>query len=131
MSGEQQKLKEECAICKCEMTDEKTTSCGHSFCKECIKTWCNNHNSCPLCRKDILNEIIPKQERIEMRRRQRRQRVAASRELPRNFPISREQILSMISESEAERLLTNYDNLSAVTLQILEDNVAFLRNFNI
>lgn len=49
---------EECPICMCEMSNKKTTSCGHSFCKSCITKWCENNNECPLCRKDIKNEII-------------------------------------------------------------------------
>jgi len=52
----------------CEITNKKTTSCGHSFCKECITTWCRDNNSCPMCRKNILQEIIPWRQRRQRRR---------------------------------------------------------------
>jgi hypothetical protein len=49
----------ECPICMCEIKNKITTKCGHSFCETCIKTWCKNHSTCPLCRGDIQNEICP------------------------------------------------------------------------
>lgn len=34
--------------------DTRTIRCGHTFCEPCITNWINqDHNTCPLCRKDI------------------------------------------------------------------------------
>lgn len=55
---EQEDEDTECSICMCEIEDKVTTSCNHAFCKECIQTWCHNHSDCPMCRKNIKNEII-------------------------------------------------------------------------
>jgi len=55
---QQMKEEDECPICCEEITDKKTTSCGHSFCRGCIRQWCNNKNNCPLCRQNLSNEII-------------------------------------------------------------------------
>ena len=50
----------ECPICGDEMVKGrtvKTASCGHTFHKECMLTWCNNRKgagvapTCPLCRE--------------------------------------------------------------------------------
>ena len=36
-------------------TDIKTLECNHKFHTECIDTWLENHNTCPLCRKEVKN----------------------------------------------------------------------------
>jgi hypothetical protein len=42
--------------------DTRTIRCGHSFCEPCITNWINqDHNTCPLCRKDI--EVDTREER--------------------------------------------------------------------
>lgn len=42
--------------------DTRTIRCGHSFCEPCITNWINQeHNTCPLCRKDI--EVDTQEER--------------------------------------------------------------------
>lgn len=30
--------------------------CNHDFCEDCISKWCNKKNSCPMCRKEIINK---------------------------------------------------------------------------
>ena len=44
-------------ICNICLEDTKTlyvTPCRHSFCKECILPWLENHNdTCPICRKTV------------------------------------------------------------------------------
>lgn len=50
-------MQEECLICMCEIKNKITTSCGHSYCKDCITSWCSENDSCPLCRKEIKKEI--------------------------------------------------------------------------
>jgi len=50
-------MSEDCIICMCEMEHKITTSCGHSFCKDCITNWCQENENCPLCRKNIKIEI--------------------------------------------------------------------------
>jgi SNF2 family DNA or RNA helicase len=54
---QQQIINEDCPICLCKINKNITTSCGHSFCEECIKRWGQNHNNCPICRKNIRHEI--------------------------------------------------------------------------
>ena len=42
----------ECSICLelINKKDRQTMVCGHKFHKNCIKTWINIKNICPLCR---------------------------------------------------------------------------------
>ena len=39
----------ECVICLTKYSDV-ITNCGHKFCFDCIKSWCNKNFSCPTCR---------------------------------------------------------------------------------
>ena len=46
----------ECTIC---LESEGTmipTVCGHSFHTNCLMEWLNNHNSCPVCRHNLVTE---------------------------------------------------------------------------
>ena len=65
----QKHIIEKCPICMDKIKKKITTSCNHSFCKTCIKTWCKQNNNCPLCRKNLQNEIIKFRERRRIRRR--------------------------------------------------------------
>ena len=89
-----------CAICLNQMTDDTRTvveECYHSFCRECIATWCDRQASgdkaaaadaapgCPLCREPIvalLHEIRGDDEYLRSRPddiRQAAERAAAAR----------------------------------------------------
>lgn len=53
-------LNETCAICLDKMSKEqienmsvKSLNCGHSFHKECIKSWIDKKIACPICRQQI------------------------------------------------------------------------------
>lgn len=35
-------------------------NCTHSFCYECILSWCRVKNSCPLCKKVIMKLLLIK-----------------------------------------------------------------------
>lgn len=56
-----------CAVCLCQLQDYSVSEggnsnklvrslpgCYHSFHADCIGAWLNSHNSCPLCRNQIL-----------------------------------------------------------------------------
>lgn len=45
---------ETCPICLQDNKGMIKTDCDHVFCKECIKKWLDNNNSCPCCRKDLI-----------------------------------------------------------------------------
>ena len=48
-------IDEDCSICLETMKDNGhlgVLSCGHKFHARCIKTWTNEHNTCPLCRRE-------------------------------------------------------------------------------
>ena len=51
------KNEEKCVICLCELYDEYMIPCGHLFHSKCILKWMKRHNSCPICRKDILTNV--------------------------------------------------------------------------
>jgi hypothetical protein len=56
----------ECSICLDNECIKKIgiIKCGHIFHRECIRTWCEDKKSCPLCRKYTLSfsiESIPRQ----------------------------------------------------------------------
>ena len=43
-----------CHICYEECSNMKQTKCNHSFCKSCFNKWMEEHDTCPMCRKQIL-----------------------------------------------------------------------------
>lgn len=48
-------IDEECCICLETLKDNGHIGmlrCGHKFHARCIKTWTNEHNTCPLCRQE-------------------------------------------------------------------------------
>ncbi len=47
-------ISEECIICLNKQTNI-ITNCGHKFCQDCIKSWCNKIISCPTCRNSDTN----------------------------------------------------------------------------
>ena len=44
-----------CNICYEECSNMKQTKCNHSFCKSCFNKWMEEHDTCPMCRKQILS----------------------------------------------------------------------------
>lgn len=54
---EEERLDNQCSICLNQMTEETrwTTNCQHSFHRQCLDIWENNHSSCPLCRTNLHN----------------------------------------------------------------------------
>ncbi|ESP02861.1 hypothetical protein LOTGIDRAFT_110833, partial [Lottia gigantea] len=49
-----------CGVCGGVFENAVLTSCGHSFCLDCLKTWLNRPmtNSCPECRTPIEYETV-------------------------------------------------------------------------
>ncbi|AAS50336.2 AAL030Cp [Eremothecium gossypii ATCC 10895] len=39
-----------CTICLCDICDGAIIGCGHFFCQECISSWLETKQSCPLCK---------------------------------------------------------------------------------
>ncbi len=58
-----------CPICLEEIKNECFTTCGHSFCMDCILTWSKHHN-CPCCRAELgmktTQEILDMEEELKM-----------------------------------------------------------------
>lgn len=44
----------QCIICREQFERGVLTSCGHSYCEECIRLWWQSHKSCPTCKKHLL-----------------------------------------------------------------------------
>ncbi|KAA6416045.1 MAG: SNF2 family helicase [Lasallia pustulata] len=42
-----------CIICQQPFEVGALTSCGHSYCKECLRLWWSAHRSCPTCKKHL------------------------------------------------------------------------------
>ncbi|KAL9119541.1 MAG: hypothetical protein Q9187_003907, partial [Circinaria calcarea] len=42
-----------CIICQQPFEVGALTSCGHSYCKECLRIWWNTHRNCPTCKKHL------------------------------------------------------------------------------
>ncbi|AGO09961.1 AaceriAAL030Cp [[Ashbya] aceris (nom. inval.)] len=39
-----------CTICLCDIYDGAIIGCGHFFCQECISSWLDTNQTCPLCK---------------------------------------------------------------------------------
>ena len=50
----------ECPICYDEMDESNSiiTNCNHKYHKDCLNVWANKHNSCPICRKKLIDSYI-------------------------------------------------------------------------
>jgi len=49
-----------CSICLCEYEEKDDLvrlPCGHVYHKDCISSWCSNHQRCPLCNFDLESVI--------------------------------------------------------------------------
>ena len=44
----------QCIICREQFERGVLTSCGHSYCVECIRLWWQSHKNCPTCKKHLL-----------------------------------------------------------------------------
>ncbi|KAL0213723.1 hypothetical protein P9112_005907 [Eukaryota sp. TZLM1-RC] len=42
-----------CSCCLGLLKSPVSLSCGHSFCKSCIESWCKDHKNCPSCRASV------------------------------------------------------------------------------
>ncbi|KAL9614149.1 MAG: hypothetical protein Q9167_001359 [Letrouitia subvulpina] len=42
-----------CTICQQAFEVGTLTSCGHSYCMECLRLWWNSHRTCPTCKKHL------------------------------------------------------------------------------
>ena len=42
-----------CIICQQPFETGALTSCGHSYCRECLRIWWNAHKNCPTCKKGL------------------------------------------------------------------------------
>ncbi len=48
---------EPCIVCFSEVRKARyKTSCGHTFCKNCIFDWLMNHSKCPICRHRLYDD---------------------------------------------------------------------------
>ncbi len=57
-----------CSICYSKMeNNSKTFSCSHTYHKNCINEWFKNNTTCPICRKNIINEIKKPQKKNSVR----------------------------------------------------------------
>jgi hypothetical protein len=58
----QEKKKEDCcSVCTEDYTDEDqtvTTECNHLFHARCLATWVKTKNTCPICRKSLVNLFL-------------------------------------------------------------------------
>lgn len=54
-----------CPICQEEPKDPVQTQCEHRYCRECLQTWTDGHNTCPSCRKELYSRYdIPERRLI-------------------------------------------------------------------
>ena len=52
------KIEKECPICKSNIFRASVTSCGHSFCENCIDIHLDYTQSCPICRNDLRGTLL-------------------------------------------------------------------------
>lgn len=48
-----EEIQRKCIICQDQFEVGALTSCGHSYCKECLRLWWNAHRNCPTCKKHL------------------------------------------------------------------------------
>ena len=42
-----------CIICTSQFENGILTSCGHTYCADCLRLWWNQHRNCPTCKKHL------------------------------------------------------------------------------
>ncbi|TMS37009.1 hypothetical protein L596_004040 [Steinernema carpocapsae] len=45
-----------CSICCCQFVQPIKLSCNHIFCEECVSTWLDKQDTCPICRQKMTTE---------------------------------------------------------------------------
>ncbi len=58
-----------CRICLLEFDNasiKKTTTCQHEFCEACLNKWLETHNTCPICRSVLHNNVVIKPGRLNV-----------------------------------------------------------------
>ena len=50
-----------CPICLEPFTEPLSCSCGHTFCRFCIRKWRETSRSCPVCKQDL---VLPERENV-------------------------------------------------------------------
>jgi hypothetical protein len=71
-----------CTICLKEiLSDSKRLICNHNYHKNCINKWLTSNNTCPICRKEIHDEIS------EMRRENSERHLFNRRNYVRNMNV--------------------------------------------
>jgi autocrine motility factor receptor len=46
---------DDCAICRERMQSAKKLPCGHIFHLSCLRSWLQQHHSCPTCRSSLIH----------------------------------------------------------------------------
>ena len=56
MTNHLEEAEADCPICMNSVPLIKSThtSCGHDFCKTCLRKWLREHDNCPICRTVLL-----------------------------------------------------------------------------
>ena len=56
-----------CSVCyiKLKVENSTKTPCDHFFCSDCIFRWLLRHNSCPICRRKLINREVKNEDLIE------------------------------------------------------------------
>ena len=56
----------ECGVCYCN-ENMVITNCGHKFCINCLTTWRNINNNCPICRTRVVHTLPVKTHKPDRR----------------------------------------------------------------
>lgn len=93
---------ETCSICQ-EGNCEIQTTCNHTFCKTCINTWLQNHNTCPYCRENVkhtpMHTLRLKKTKITL---QQLKQMCKENKLNKYSHLKKEQLVQLLRENNIQ-----------------------------
>lgn len=57
----------DCPICmnSIPLIKSNKTSCGHDFCKTCLRKWLRGHHNCPICRTVLVDPVTAEHQGVQ------------------------------------------------------------------
>ena len=102
--------------------DATTIRCGHTFCEPCINNWKQDHNTCPLCRKDIDLTTTEERDNDELLNYMQQEN---PRSVMENWFNDRWELIDALKEEDGLAHTLGYDNGESIDFNTELHNIMF------